>query len=283
MKSSLRMLYDLGFRNSLPDFDFLAGCSNRVEAIPLRCTRQGWTLMPRRVVDSDAQIADLVTVQDIDRKDLTAVLKKLKLAKQPPLSQPALSRLISEALSSPTDADAHKKTESGERSSALARVILWIGGLYSRELDNLDDVLNDVAEDLQEVWAADAKKLQNWNQHRPLLAELLRLESVGTVVKALDISYEYANVLRYSRIMTDIRPIFDEEADVIKGAVVSFTLRMSYFNAGESRSLSISLDATDLEILSNQCHRALKKAETAQKTTQLEGCRNPFDDCWQGG
>ena len=215
---------------------------------------------------SDDQIADLVAIQGMDRRYFEAVSKKLRSAKQPPLSQPALSRLISEALlTTAKEPDASKTQELIERSKALARFMLWLGGLYSRDLDNLEDLLNDLDADLQEEWIEDSKILQNWHECRPILAELLKLESVGIAAKALDISYEYANVLQYSRVMTDVRPIFNEDADEIKGAVVSFTLRMNYYNAGVRKSLSIALDAADLKILSYQCDRALQKAETAKK------------------
>jgi len=221
--------------------------------------------MARRLVHSDDQIADLVAIQGIDRRQLDAVVKKLRSSRQPPLSQPALSRLINQALPTIKDSDPSKTEELLGRSEALARFTLWIGGLCARQLGEVEGLLDDLDADLEEEWAKDPKKLESWQRRRPILAELLKLESVSIAAKALDVSYEYANVLQYSRIMTDIRPIFSEEADEIEGAVVSFTMRMNYFNAGERKSVSIALDATDLEILAYQCHRALVKAETAKR------------------
>ena len=227
--------------------------------------QQGLPFMPRRLVYSDEQIADLGAILGIDRRHFEAVLKKLRSTKQPPLSQPALGRLISEALLTVKEPEASKTQDLMDRSEALARFILWLGGLCSRNLENLEDLLEGLETDLQDEWIEDPGKLKNWHQSRPHLAELLKLESVQIATKALDISYEYANVLQYSRIMTDVRPIFNEDADEIRGAVVSFTLRMNYYNAGEGKSLSIALDAADLRILSYQCNRALQKAETAKK------------------
>ncbi len=221
--------------------------------------------MPRRLVHSDDMIEDLVAIQAIDRRHLDAVVKKLRSTKQPPLNQPALSRLIGEAFPTVKDSDTRKSEELIGRSGALARFALWVGGLCARNLGDVEDLFDDIDADLQEEWAEDAKKLQSWQQCRPILSELVKLESVRVTAKALDLSYEYANVLQYSRIMTDIRPIFNEDGDEIKGAVVSFTMRMNYFNAGERKSVSIALDAADLQILAYQCDRALLKADTAKK------------------
>lgn len=93
---------------------------------------------------------------------------------------------------------------------------------------------------------------------------MLDANPVRTTVKALDVAYEYANLLQSSRIMTDVRPVFNEDGDAIEGAVVAFTLRMNLLNAGHSQSLSIALDALDLRLLLEQCERALQKAETAR-------------------
>ena len=98
-----------------------------------------------------------------------------------------------------------------------------------------------------------------------LLAELLKLESVRTTIKAVDIAYEYANILMSSRIMTDIRPVFNDPGDQIVGAVVSFTMILSILNDENSQSLSIAVDSADLEALAKQCSRALLKAQTASQ------------------
>ena len=65
--------------------------------------------------------------------------------------------------------------------------------------------------------------------------------------------------------MTDIRPIFNDEGDQIEGAVVSFTLRLNFVNAGRERSMTLAVDATDIETLAEQCARAMRKANAAQK------------------
>lgn len=98
-------------------------------------------------------------------------------------------------------------------------------------------------------------------------AELLQDKSVRTVSKALDLAYEYANLFQDARIVTDIRPIFndvDDEQMEIEAAVVAFTLRLHYDDRQGNHSLSVALDETDVRTLKYQCERALHKAQLAQ-------------------
>ncbi len=98
-------------------------------------------------------------------------------------------------------------------------------------------------------------------------AELLLEKSVRTVSKALDLAYEYANLFQDARIVTDIRPIFndvDDEQMEIEAAVVAFTLRLHYDDRQGNHSLSVALDETDVRTLKYQCERALHKAQLAQ-------------------
>jgi hypothetical protein len=81
---------------------------------------------------------------------------------------------------------------------------------------------------------------------------------------AIELVYDYANLLRRTRVLTDIRPLFNNAADQIEGAVVSYTLRLRYDSADGEHELSIALDESDIRILADQCDRALTKATTAR-------------------
>ena len=90
-----------------------------------------------------------------------------------------------------------------------------------------------------------------------------------TTAKALDLSYDYANLLQTTRIVTDIRPIFDNDVTKIDAAVVSFTLRLSYDNTEGNHGLSIAMNQADVKALREQCDRALKKSALARDTIAL--------------
>ena len=94
--------------------------------------------------------------------------------------------------------------------------------------------------------------------------DLLSLDNVKIVAKALDLHYDYANLFQSARVVTDIRPLFDDDGTKIKAAVVSFTLRLYFDNREGDHSLSLALDEADVQELMKQCERALVKAKTAK-------------------
>jgi len=83
--------------------------------------------------------------------------------------------------------------------------------------------------------------------------------------KAIELSYDCDNLLQRTRIMTDVRPLFTDDANDIDGAVVSHTLRISYDSAGNDREMSLALDESDLRKLISDCERALMKGDTARR------------------
>ena len=107
----------------------------------------------------------------------------------------------------------------------------------------------------------------NWrlgSRIAPLFRDILASRAIRTTVKSLELLYDYANLVQSSNVITDLRPVFDDEADHAIGAIVSFTLRLSYQNGNTTHSLSLAMDAEDVRRLQEQCKRALKKAESAQ-------------------
>lgn len=83
-------------------------------------------------------------------------------------------------------------------------------------------------------------------------------------------------MLQNARIITDVRPVFNEEGSEIEGAIVSFTLRLHYDNIGGSESLSVALDEGDVQKMLATCQRALKKAQVAQALLLKSGIQKTF-------
>ena len=95
------------------------------------------------------------------------------------------------------------------------------------------------------------------------LQSLVDDKCVRLAATAIELSYDYANLLRRTKVLTDVRPIFNDAGDGIDGAVVSFTMRLRYSNADGEHDLSIALDENDIKTLQEQCQRAILKARTA--------------------
>jgi hypothetical protein len=90
-------------------------------------------------------------------------------------------------------------------------------------VDSLTDSLLRLPPDA--AWSEN--DLRRWRELREPLVELLSQPNLATIAQAVRLSFDYANVLTQARILTDIRPLFNDDADKVLGAVVSQTLRVS--------------------------------------------------------
>ena len=106
--------------------------------------------------------------------------------------------------------------------------------------------------------------MTRWHDAEPLFTELLLSPAVRVVASILDLTYEYENLLQVARVITDVRPVFSDDAKNVEAAVVSHTLRIRYDSTEGNHSISIAMDENDIRDLENQCKRAIQKAQTAR-------------------
>ena len=119
------------------------------------------------------------------------------------------------------------------------------------------------------VW--EEKEFERWSAVRESLARLLSLPNLVTIPQALRLTFDHANVLTQARVITDVRPVFDEDGGRVLGAVISQTLRVHYQSGSEARSISLAMDQDDVESLRRACERALRKARVARDMVQQTG------------
>lgn len=120
---------------------------------------------------------------------------------------------------------------------------------------------------------ADTNGFQSWSDDKLLefeklekeLIELISLPALSTAVKATSLKYDYSNLSQSIKILTDIRPVYNEDGREIVGALVSFILRLYYQSLDGLESLSVALDEADIRMLLKTCDRALTKADTAKR------------------
>jgi len=151
-------------------------------------------------------------------------------------------------------------------AECVMRQSLTLNGLMLQTGLNADDVLTGVRSGIERDAGWTTEEVEKWGEVEPKFHKLLCSNAFRIVATTIDLSYEYANLYRNARILTDIRPLFTEDANEIEGAVVSFTLRLRFESVEGSRELNIAMDEGDIEDLSVQCGRALKKSQTARKT-----------------
>jgi hypothetical protein len=104
---------------------------------------------------------------------------------------------------------------------------------------------------------------ENREDFARVVRDLVELDSLRTMAQALDVMSQQEHVFQRVRILTDIRPIFEEDASVgPSAAVVMHTLRLEHLTDGRVESINVSLDEQDLSDLRAALDRAVDKADT---------------------
>jgi hypothetical protein len=108
-------------------------------------------------------------------------------------------------------------------------------------------------------WSPD--KRQAWDSIRPILWSLLSHSHIQYAAKAFDLAFDYTNLLSEARIITDLRPVYDEDHTKLIGAVVRHVMRLTYYSVDGQTSLTIALDRKEIENIKSSCDEAIKKED----------------------
>jgi hypothetical protein len=200
------------------------------------------------------QLNDLSILRELGADAIHTITKTLAGLESPPVKPQHLRKELINIL--PT------KTSEAEH---IVRLLITLYSLRRQRDLSVQELLDGLTRGIR---TADVKwtdvEISEWEELLPNLHDLLSMSTIWTIVKALDLSYDYANLFQSAKILTDIRPIFSEDASTIDGSVVSFTLRLYFDSLEGSKSLSIALNHKDVKKLQKNCERAIKKAETAK-------------------
>ena len=125
-----------------------------------------------------------------------------------------------------------------------------------------DDIASDEFVDAVVRAVAAAKKTDVDDGLRSIMRRLLSFEGLGIKIRAEQVMAEYEHVMDEARILTDIRPIFNnEDPPAIVATVVTHNLRIRHVdNAGHTNDFVVlALDSVDLKDLGKIIDRATKK------------------------
>lgn len=128
----------------------------------------------------------------------------------------------------------------------------------------LSELVRETLSDIRVYYSEDGIEAATQVAERAFLT-LAFCRAISRTAKAIDLSYDCDNLLQRIRILTDVRPLFDEKATSVTGAVVAHTLRLRYDSAGIDNELSLALDENDLREFIEACERALIKSDTARR------------------
>jgi len=123
---------------------------------------------------------------------------------------------------------------------------------------SIEEFLQDVCEFLQSPSSKEFHLPKaDVGEFAERLKKFLSVEALSRAAKATILRYEHERTLCSVRILTDVRPVF-EDAKINRPdtAVIFHMLKLAYHESDEVREMFISLDENDLEALKQATLRA---------------------------
>ena len=209
--------------------------------------------MPGRTIRlSKAQVEELVLVRTLGPERLEEIAVSLER-----LGSTIDSSRIEKAL---------RVVVTQREATVLWRLLFGLANAVRRERMSLEDLLSRIAVALEETESWTGEQVAEWQRSQPPLGRILDSRSVKLAAKATDLSYDFAQIFLSARILTGLRPVFDEGRKDVEGVSITQTLRLDYTSLGHRETgLSIAMDETDLRALYQSCEDALSKAAVLKK------------------
>lgn len=218
--------------------------------------------VPRRYQVGFAKIRDL---DDTSAHELLTALQKLPSTVDPA----SLSSAIATAVNTIAASDIEE----------IVPAILQIYSIREVSEESVPEVAEGIARGMEEVVSRRLKSSEEQrDSFQARLAELLSINSLSVIVRAGGLFFENEHSLRQTRIITDIRPVFEQEHRQAppKGAVIVHTLKVSYWADGEAKDFFVALDSGDIRKLLEQLEWADSKAESLKAV--LDAAQVPYID-----
>jgi hypothetical protein len=163
--------------------------------------------------------------------------------------------------------EAFTEADLPENIQVTAETVFSMGALLAGETGG----------DIAELTAGLSKAFQERNQgkitdeetqqlKRNLLIILKNGDNLKKTYKAYQLFSENARIYRNSRVMTDIRLLFNDEPDSNpRSGLIVHQVKIEFVENEEPKSFFVSLDREDLINLSENLQRALKKEESIKR------------------
>ena len=160
--------------------------------------------------------------------------------------------------------------------SKVRNIFFSVGELFSLLEDESD--IEQIIDDLVNLFAGkDFLSAEDEAKFRARILILLHNKKIFYSSKASDLITESGNVFLTSRIITDIRPIFDLDIEKsTEAAIILHNLHIHYQDSshGMHKEFYISLTSRDLQSLLDSIYRAEKKEENLQSIFIKSGMTN---------
>lgn len=127
-----------------------------------------------------------------------------------------------------------------------------------------DLAADEVSQMVRETLGADAGNTD--------IARLLENGTIVRLAKRLDLDTAFERGLHTFRVLTDIRPVFDEDPSIaIDTALITHTVQITYAQDNQYKELYFAVDEDDLQTMLSQVQRALTKSATVEEFIKRAG------------
>lgn len=209
---------------------------------------------PTRIPKGSLQ--DLITIREVPLETLNALVTVLDGFQ----SQPQIADVM----------NAFGRSLQTQTAESLLRQLLSFSVLAERQdLGSIEAAINSITAGLALVSPAERwtpEQMTNWQSLLPTLLRLANHTTIRVMTKALALFGDHPIEWVGGRILTDIRPVFNERTDGdsialdIATVVITHTMRMNYKQDGRSVSIYISLEDSDIYSILDMCERAIAKS-----------------------
>ena len=100
---------------------------------------------------------------------------------------------------------------------------------------------------------------------------LLKTAAFGLTSKAVGLLTDADRLFYTARILTDVRPIFNEEGDEVQATVIMHNLVLHYGENDKHKDFFITLDTNDVKVLREVLDRADNKAKALESLMKRSG------------
>jgi hypothetical protein len=216
--------------------------------------------MPVKLKIPERYVSPLAEFLRLTPGDLRAFMAALR-EQRPTLGEASLAHSLEARLSM-----------GGTKVQELVRLL---ASLYVVQEQRGEDVGDFVAELRAAAERSGKPDLQigDWTAYQEALIEALSADTaLAVAAKASGVMNDHARVYCHSRILTDLRPIFESNIEHSPAAVVAVhTLKIVYHEGGEHKEFFVAMDRLDAMELSAHLERAFKKEDALKTLSEGNG------------
>ncbi|RWA59109.1 hypothetical protein [Mesorhizobium sp.] len=147
----------------------------------------------------------------------------------------------------------------------LSGLILFMQGIHVRNSMDMDQVVTAIGESFGD-WDLSDDFLKNWEIKKSIVAEIASSPIVKYVSKRAELFYRNHAHIHDLRIISEIRPVLDEDRKTISEFILFSKLHLTYSTPSENETyLELPIGLDELQRFQKEIEVALNKANVIQE------------------